>query len=60
VTAGASRGAGDQPQSQAGEDPRRQGRNPYDPDYAPSRRNRGSNSEWMKEMSALNGAEKES
>jgi hypothetical protein len=58
--AGATRGAGDQPQAQTGEDPRRQGRNAYDPEYAPSRRNRGSNPEWMKEMSALNGAEKES
>jgi len=59
ATAGVSRGAGDQPQSQNGEDPRRQGRNPYDPDYAPSRRNRGSDTEWIKEMSALTGAEKE-
>ncbi len=57
--AGAVRNAGGQAQPQSGEDPRRQGRNPYDPDYAPSRRSRGSNNGWMEQMSALTGAEKE-
>jgi hypothetical protein len=54
-----TRNTGEQQQSQAGEDPRRQGRNHYDPDYAPSRRSRSSNNEWMEQMSALTGAEKE-
>ncbi len=54
-----TRNTGEQQQSQAGEDPRRQGRNHYDPDYAPSRRSRSSNNEWMEQISALTGAEKE-
>jgi hypothetical protein len=57
--ASASRSAGDQPQSQSGDDPRRQGRNAYNPDYAPPKRNRVSNTDWITEMSALTSAEKE-
>ncbi len=59
ATAGVSRSSGDQPQSQSGEDPRRQGRNAHDPEYAQPRRNRGSNTEWMNQINALSGAEKE-
>jgi hypothetical protein len=58
-TPGLSHDTGDQPQPQTGEDPRRQGRNADNPDYAPPRRNRGSNTEWIKEISALTGAERE-
>jgi hypothetical protein len=57
-TAGATRGAGNQPQPQSNDDPRRQGRNTYDPIPAPSRRNRSSNLEWMNQMNALTSAER--
>ena len=57
-TAGTPRGTGDQPPSQSGEDPRRQGRNAQDPDYAPPRRNRSSNADWMEQIDALIGAGK--
>ena len=59
-TAGASQGSGDQPQQQPGEDPRRQGRNVYQPEYTPSRRNRDDHSDWSKQIDALMGAGKES
>jgi hypothetical protein len=55
----ASRGAGDTPQSQAGTDPRQQGRNLYDPDIIAARRSRGPNADWLQQMGALTGAEKE-
>jgi hypothetical protein len=46
-----------QAQFQAGEDPRRQGRNSYNPEYVhPRRAHNDSNREWMKEMTAITGA----
>ncbi len=58
ILAGTTRNAGDQPHSQMGEDPRRQGRNAQNPDAAPARRSRRSNAEWMKHIDALIGAGK--
>jgi hypothetical protein len=49
---------GDSFQSQTGEDPRRQGRNAYEPQPMPARRDPGSNDEWMNYLSALTGAER--
>ena len=48
-------------QQQPGEDPRRQGRNPYSPDDTPQRRAPSSgsnNSEWIEQMSAVTGADR--
>jgi len=54
--------SGDAPQY-AGDDAQQRGRNPYDPDYAPSKRDSssryGSNIEWINQISALTGAERE-
>jgi len=58
-----SAAAGDQPQAQTGDDPRQQGRNVYQPDYAANRHGRGwnrdSHLEWINQISALTGAESE-
>jgi hypothetical protein len=62
ATSGPVRGAGEPSQHQSGADPRQQGRNAYGPEYTLSRRNRaaaGSNAEWMQQISALTGAERE-
>ena len=57
-----SPGSGDA-QQYAGQDAQRQGRNPYDPDYAPAKRGStsrdGSNIEWINQLSALTSAERE-
>jgi hypothetical protein len=55
----ASRGAGDPAQSQGDTDPRQQGRNLYNPDNIAARRSRGPNADWLQQMGALSGAEKE-
>jgi hypothetical protein len=53
-------GACDQPHSQnGGDDPRRQGRNGYEMDQSWSRRNRGSETDWIEQWSAFAGAERE-
>jgi hypothetical protein len=47
-----------QSQAQSDADPRQQARQTYQPDPSPSRRNRGPNFEWMNQISALTGAER--
>lgn len=51
-------GTADPVQTATGEDPRRQSRNVYEPDPGPQRRKSGSDTEWMKYLSALTGAER--
>jgi len=59
ATAGAlPNGSGDPQQTATSDDPRRQGRNAYDPESPPPRRSRELNSEWLSFINALTSAER--
>jgi hypothetical protein len=61
ATPATTRDAGDPPQFQSGEDPRRQGRNAYQ-EQAPARRGAaagGESSSWIEQIRALIGAQKD-